>query len=492
MLGFLSQTGISEEGLCAFLPLSCPFRIAPTDIALAMSSLESRVWSFGVICFAAASFPIVLMYTLAVAAWYRLIGAAPKRVDPNGTIKRTAIVTGGKMTKALCVCRHLKQAGCRVILVETHKYYMVASRFSDSVDRFVTVPVPEKDPDGYRQALKVLAYEEDADLFVPVSSPVASVYDASISTVLPPGCRSLSLGQTLTAALDDKVTFGELARSCGLTVPDSRRMCSHEDVFAFNEQLLARGEGASRYVLKNLAYDSMRRLDLFTLPAPRDAVAAYIADIEMSAKSPWLVQEFITGTEYSTCAIAHDGHLALFTDNVASISCFNYEHAGDSRLRKWVETFCAAHKLSGVVCIDFFIDGAGTPLAIECNPRFSSNITNFHNSPTAWRAFLEPEELARRGEVETPRADAGESCWTAVDLYYALSTPTLPLSARVRRVYDTLVRKKDAYFDAANPAPFLALHYVHIPTLLARNIVRGNRWAKIDMCIGKLTEENGD
>ena len=47
-------------------------------------------------------------------------------------------------------------------------------------------------------------------------------------------------------------------------------------------------------------------------------------------------QEFITGTEYSTCAIAHDGHLALFTDNVASISCFNYEHAGDPRLRKWV------------------------------------------------------------------------------------------------------------------------------------------------------------
>lgn len=40
--------------------------------------------------------------------------------------------------------------------------------------------------------------------------------------------------------------------------------------------------------------------------------------------------------------------------------------------------------------------------------------------------------------------------------------------------------------------PFLALHFLHFPVLLARNVWRGNRWAKIDMCIGKLTEENGD
>ena len=40
--------------------------------------------------------------------------------------------------------------------------------------------------------------------------------------------------------------------------------------------------------------------------------------------------------------------------------------------------------------------------------------------------------------------------------------------------------------------PFLALHYLHVPTLLMRNLIRGNKWAKIDLCIGKMTEENGD
>ena len=57
-----------------------------------------------------------------------------------------AIITGGKMTKALHVARILKRAGCRVVMLETHKYWMVASRVASCVDRFVTVPVPEKNP----------------------------------------------------------------------------------------------------------------------------------------------------------------------------------------------------------------------------------------------------------------------------------------------------------------------------------------------------------
>merc|ERR1711924_478035 len=111
--------------------------------------------------------------------------------------------------------------------------------------------------------------------------------------------------------------------------------------------------------------------------------------------------------EYSTCAIAHEGSLSLFTDNEASISCFNYLHAGKPELRAWVERFCKFHNITGTVCIDFFVTAKGEAIAIECNPRFSSN-------------------------------------------------------------------KKDAYYDPNDVMPFLALHFVHIPTLLARNIWRGN------------------
>ena len=276
-----------------------PLHPMPAMSAALKAKLEPRAWSLFVLWTAAVSFPFVVTYAAIVSLWHRL--TQKPTVYPKPT--RTAIVTGGKMTKALCVCRHLKRAGCRVVLIETHKYWMVASRFADCVDRFVTVAVPEQHPQEYRRALKVLAYEEEADIFVPgarlglstnprcnpalrplpcttrpypdlcdvgllaVSSPVASAYDATIASVLPPGCQSLSLGEAVTSALDDKVIFHDLAKSCGLTVPDTRRMCSKADVHAFNDELRAKGPGATRYVLKNLAYDSMRRLDLFTLPA---------------------------------------------------------------------------------------------------------------------------------------------------------------------------------------------------------------------------------
>lgn len=53
------------------------------------------------------------------------------------------------MTKALHVCRHLHAAGWRVLLLETHKYWHVGSRFSNAVDKFFTVPVPEDHPAEY-------------------------------------------------------------------------------------------------------------------------------------------------------------------------------------------------------------------------------------------------------------------------------------------------------------------------------------------------------
>jgi hypothetical protein len=57
------------------------------------------------------------------------------------------------MTKALHVCRTLHAAGWRVVLVETHKYRHVGARFSNSVDVFTTVPVPELQPQAYKQAI---------------------------------------------------------------------------------------------------------------------------------------------------------------------------------------------------------------------------------------------------------------------------------------------------------------------------------------------------
>ena len=142
---------------------------------------------------------------------------------------------------------------------------------------------------------------------------------------------------------------------------------------------------------------------------------------------------------------------------------------------------------------DFFIeDSTGTPLAIECNPRFSSNITNFYNSPTVGKAYLEPDALVKAGKVELPMPTHEETCWIACELFYTLTDSKKTLLERAYAVYEAFFVKKDAYWDPDDVLPFLALYYIHVPTLLIRNIARGNKWKKIDLCIGKLTEINGD
>lgn len=57
------------------------------------------------------------------------------------------------MTKALHVCRHLYAAGWRVVLLETHKYWHVGARLSNSVAEFHTVPLPEQHPEDYVHAI---------------------------------------------------------------------------------------------------------------------------------------------------------------------------------------------------------------------------------------------------------------------------------------------------------------------------------------------------
>jgi len=400
------------------------------------------------------------------------------------------------MTKSFVLAKQLKAQGCRVVLVETSKYWMVASRFSNCVDRFVTVPVPEKETDAFLTAVADLAKEEKADLFVPVTSPVASQYEARVASVLPETCHSWSLPARETEELDDKVTFCQAAEALGLSVPTSQRVCSPDEVRAFNERLREREQSDpsarhTRYIFKACVYDSMHRLDLFTLPCPPAKLEAYLSDLLIDECHPWIMQTFVVGDEYSTCAVAKNGHLLAFTDNAASLSCFNYLPARNPQLRQWVQTFCAARELSGILCIDFIVDSSGTPFAIECNPRASSNITAFYNNPALGSVLLKPDALPEK-PVE-PLPSAAETYWLFAEVWAAAANKDgLSVRERASSLWNCLIYKKDAYFTPEDPLPFLAHLFVHIPTLLVRNLWTGNKWAKIDPCIGKLTEENGD
>jgi hypothetical protein len=400
----------------------------------------------------------------------------PAPAPPPAAGRKTVLISGGKMTKALQLARSFHAAGHRVVLVETGKYRLTGHRFSRSVDRFRTVPSPGSP--AYADALVRLVQEEGVDVYVPVCSPASSIHDADAKAALEAHCEVLHVGPETVRALDDKHAFARSAQALGLPVPDTHRITDPQQVADFD---FAGRE--HRYVLKSIAYDPVRRLDLTELPRPTpEETAAFARSLPISEENPWILQAFIRGQEYCTHATVRDGALKVHCCCASSAFQLNYEMVDKPEIEAWVRRFVGGLQLTGQVSFDFIQTDDGRLYAIECNPRTHSAITMFHDHPDLAAAYLEPD-----GPEIRPLPRSRPTYWLYWELWRLVSDPR---TARTR--LRTIARGTDAILDGRDPLPFLMVHHVHIPRLLVGNLRRRKDWLRIDFNIGKLVEAAGD
>jgi hypothetical protein len=406
----------------------------------------------------------------------RTAAARPGAAQPSAARPRTVMVSGGKMTKALLLARSFHAAGHRVILIESRKYRFTGHRFSRAVDRFYTVPKPQSP--GYADALLAIVQSENVDVYVPVCSPVASYHDALAKPRLEPYCEVLHGDADMIAALDDKYEFSALAASLGLTVPDAHRIGDPRQVEDFDF-------GAARppYILKSIPYDPVHRLDLTTLPRPsRAETAAFARSKPISAATPWIMQGLVRGREYCAHSTVRDGRVQVYCCCESSAFQVNYAMADKPEIEAWVRGFVEPLKLTGQFSFDFIQAGDGQVYAIECNPRTHSAITMFHDHPGLAGAYLDDDAPA----IE-PAPGSRPTYWIYHEVWRLVTEPGNRL-ARLK----VILRGRDAIFDWADPLPFLMVHHLQIPWLLAGNLLRRKDWIRIDFNIGKLVEPDGD
>jgi predicted ATP-grasp superfamily ATP-dependent carboligase len=178
----------------------------------------------------------------------------------------------------LQLARSFHAAGHRVILVESHKYWLTGHQFSNTVGGFYTLPAPEKDIEGYTQGLLDIVKKECIDVYVPVCSPVASYYDSLVKPALSQHCEVLHFDAEVTEMLDDKYAFTEKAKNFGLSVPKSFQITDSEQAINFDFSQEKR-----KYILKSIPYDSVRRLDLTKLPCDTpEETAAFVRSLPIS------------------------------------------------------------------------------------------------------------------------------------------------------------------------------------------------------------------
>jgi len=259
--------------------------------------------------------------------------------------------------------------------------------------------------------------------------------------------RNMHFTPSICDIMDDKHSFWEYCtdtlglpssnseNSDGNMLP-SHRLFSDADVLALSQQLQDEGT-KDKYVLKNLGYDPLHRLDLFCLPADQATVKNYLEKIRtdgngVSEQEPWQAQLFIEkGTEISCFAVLRDSSLELYTCCLSSASQLRYVHAGresedisaDQRnaghtplidaqaaaCRRWVDAFCEAlrakgESLDGQLCWDFMCtDGdAVRAFPLECNPRVHSQCVVFGAANGDQKRFGEVLVGSARGQVLVP------------------------------------------------------------------------------------------
>ena len=450
---------------------------------MSRSSSANRTRTVATLLALAVAMPFNLAVVLAsLGASATAASLARKQRATTAKRARTVLISGGKMTKALLLARSFHAAGHRVILIETRKYWLTGHRFSRAVARFYTVPDP-RDP-GYANALLKIVRSEQVDLFVPVSSPVASVFDSLAIPLLRPFCQVIHLDPEIIGKVDDKFRFAELAASLGLRAPKSFLVTDPADVERFDFSPERR-----RFILKSIAYDSVRRLDLTLLPRPTPReTSAFVRALPISSDHPWVMQEFIVGREYCTHGTVRDGTLVVSCCCQSSPFQINYQQVDKPAIERWVERFATGLDLTGQVSLDFIeADDDGEIYAIECNPRTHSAVTMLYDRADLAAAYL--GERTERRPVQ-PNPWSRPTYWLYHEIWRLIiaSGSRSGLRARLR----TLRRGKDAVFDWRDPLPFLMLHHWHMPLLLLADLIKGRGWHHIDFNIGKLVQPGGD
>mgnify|MGYP000013965927 FL=1 len=367
-------------------------------------------------------------------------------------------------------------------MIEAHKYWLTGHRFSWAVDKFYTVPNPQaKD---YIDALLEIVQKEGVDVYVPVCSPVASYYDALAKKALSPHCFVMHFDPEMVQQLDDKSQFSAVAQSLGLSVPESYCITQPSQVqdFDFSGQ-------EHKYIIKSIPYDSVRRLDLTKLPCSTPAeTAAFVKDLPISERNPWIMQAFIPGQEYCTHSTVRDGELRLHCCCKSSAFQINYEMVDHPEIEVWVRQFVGGLNLTGQVSFDFIqAHDDGRIYAIECNPRTHSAITMFYNNPDVAKAYLESEPLS---EVIQPLQSSRPTYWIYHEIWRLVTHLWSPVETWRR--LQIIGSGKDAIFEWSDPLPFLMVHHWQIPLLLLGNLRQLKGWIRIDFNIGKLVELAGD
>ena len=367
------------------------------------------------------------------------------------------LVTSSRMPFALDEIRKFARCGHRVVAADA--LGMAPGSHSRLVEAAVRLAPPEFEPERFLAEVKEVVLARRIDLVVPCFEEVFYLarHLAELSEVV---CVLASDFDVL-ARLHHKARFNTLAREVGIRVPDTTMVTSRRE-------LIAALPPGRRYFARPAW--SRGGLEALTNAGPL-AGARSVDDCDPTPDQPWIVQDYVDGTDVCTFSVARHGRLSA---HCSYVHPRQIEHAGGIVFESIVDpdTLAAATRIveatgyHGQISLDFRRGQDGL-VALECNPRPTAGV-HLMGDEMLCDAVLEPPN----GHVRIVPAGVRRMYLSAVVRNLVLNWN------RAREDLTWLLSvTRDVYaeLDDALPALYQVLSYGHVLDWRRRHRHRSER-----------------
>ena len=357
----------------------------------------------------------------------------------NASMAKTALITLGRLPKALDIARALHASGWRVIVAEPYARHLTGA--SRAVSRSFRVTAPTLDPDQYLRDLHQIIDDESVELVVPVSEETMHV-TALHEALHRSGVRLFTMPPDQVRTLYDKFGFIEYSESLGLSVPKTIT-------------LPGTAEFSGPVVVKPRLSCGGRGVRIFQS----------LADALDHSTGPGLIaQAWIEGSVHSTCSVIHEGRcLGTVVYRAAQLSgsvAVAFDRVEHPVIEDWVHAFAKATHWSGFLSFDFVVDASGYPFAIECNPRATSGI-HFFAQADLGAAMISPASVEQIRLRPERRLQQFWACLTEVQ--------KKPFGRTLFQGLAQLFSTPDVSWNRSDPWPLLGMPYTAWPIIAAAN-----------------------
>lgn len=291
------------------------------------------------------------------------------------------LVTSIGSTPSIGVVKFIKATKRNIEIIGTDINFNNRIAGSSLVDTFFKVPL-NTHPDYLKEILKIVK-EKEIQILVPIHDYEIEVLSKETEKFKELGCTVIISTYSTVKSVNDKYAFAKLLTSSNILTPPTYSVKQWKQM-VFDE--------TDFWILKPLRGVSSRGIH----KGITNEIKFLIGKNEID-ESAYMVQQFITGKEYTADVFVKDKKsfcvVPRVRDEIREGICYKSYTVSNEKFLNPVNNIIQLYDFYGPINIQFIESENGQLYCIECNPRFgASSVTTLYAGINLFRFILDDFE----------------------------------------------------------------------------------------------------